>query len=313
MYGFEASQFDCRRQSRQPRRNVITRLHASPLASVEDLACPSPSRRPRCAGYTDCIHIVLPLSGSFQYREGSRTLYAGANHLMIVPPRREYQVDHPIEGDRSLVLFPRSGMTELFEQFARADDTQVRAVSPKLRLAALSLLSAARAGDDPLGLDELSVELCQLILEGGSIDVPDALNGRGATLARAREYLHARYRDPISLADVACEVGVTPVYLTQLFKRSSGMALHQYLVALRLNEALLALPEADDLTALALDLGFSSHSHFTAVFRSRFGVTPSCFRRRYAGEGGGGVRVQLILPQRPLCLERGGDPADQLV
>jgi AraC family transcriptional regulator len=204
-------------------------------------------------------------------------------------------------------------MAELFEEFTRARDTQVRFVSPKLRLAAFSLLSAARAGSDPLSLDELSVDLCQAILEGGTVDFPDVLNGRGATLARARQYLHARYRDPISLADVACEVGVTPVYLTQLFKRSLGMALHQYLIALRLSEALLALPEAEDLTALAFDLGFSSHSHFTSVFRSKFGVTPSSLRRRHEHQGETELRVQFIFPQRPLCVERGGDPTDELM
>jgi AraC-like DNA-binding protein len=38
------------------------------------------------------------------------------------------------------------------------------------------------------------------------------------------------------------------------------------------------LPHASDLTALAFDLGFSSHSHFSAAFRRAFGCTPSAFR-----------------------------------
>jgi len=38
------------------------------------------------------------------------------------------------------------------------------------------------------------------------------------------------------------------------------------------------LPYTDDLTMLALDTGFSSHSHFTAAFRRAFGCTPSQFR-----------------------------------
>jgi len=41
---------------------------------------------------------------------------------------------------------------------------------------------------------------------------------------------------------------------------------------------LIDLPSADDLTSLALDLGFSSHSHFTLAFRRAFGCTPSQFR-----------------------------------
>ncbi len=57
------------------------------------------------------------------------------------------------------------------------------------------------------------------------------------------------------------------------------MPLHRYLTQLRLSRALSELPHADDLTELALELGFSSHSHFSARFRQAFGLTPSEFRR----------------------------------
>jgi AraC-like DNA-binding protein len=56
------------------------------------------------------------------------------------------------------------------------------------------------------------------------------------------------------------------------------VSLHQYLTQLRLARALVELPHAGDLTSLALDLGFSSHSHFTFAFRRAFGCTPSQFR-----------------------------------
>ena len=106
-------------------------------------------------------------------------------------------------------------------------------------------------------------------------------------------------------------MGVSSVYLTQLFKRALGLPLHQYLMGLRLNEALFALRDAPDLTALALDFGFSSHSHFTAAFRTRFGVTPSRVRQQYASDlfmtG-----PAPMLPQRPLCAARGGSLADEL-
>jgi AraC-like DNA-binding protein len=42
--------------------------------------------------------------------------------------------------------------------------------------------------------------------------------------------------------------------------------------------------ESDDLAQLALDLGFSSHSHFTTAFRHRFGETPAHFRARIRRE-----------------------------
>jgi AraC-like DNA-binding protein len=56
-----------------------------------------------------------------------------------------------------------------------------------------------------------------------------------------------------------------------------------------LNRALLDLPHCDSITDLALDLGFSSHSHFTSVFRKAFGMTPSQYRAGMpAGSGSAG-------------------------
>jgi len=48
---------------------------------------------------------------------------------------------------------------------------------------------------------------------------------------------------------------------------------------LRLARALGLLGEYDDLTRLSMDLGFSSHSHFTASFRQAYGRTPAEFQR----------------------------------
>ena len=57
------------------------------------------------------------------------------------------------------------------------------------------------------------------------------------------------------------------------------MPLYRYHLRLRLARALDLAPEAEDLTALGLDLGFSSHSHFTAAFRRAYGRAPGEFRR----------------------------------
>ena len=74
-------------------------------------------------------------------------------------------------------------------------------------------------------------------------------------------------------------MGASPGYLTQLFRAMEGVPLHAYLTQLRLAQALVELPRSEDLTALALELGFSSHSHFSARFRRAFGLSPSAFRR----------------------------------
>jgi AraC-like DNA-binding protein len=97
-------------------------------------------------------------------------------------------------------------------------------------------------------------------------------------LTRAKAYLAAHLAAPVRLADVARAAGTSPAYLTTVFRRSEGRPLHQYLVQLRLARALVELPHAPDLTTLACELGFSTHSHFTSAFRRAFGCTPSQYR-----------------------------------
>ena len=65
----------------------------------------------------------------------------------------------------------------------------------------------------------------------------------------------------------------------RLFHRQPGTTLHAYRNQLRLRAALEPLTNPGvDLLATALDLGYSSHSHFTETFRRSFGITPSAVR-----------------------------------
>jgi AraC family transcriptional regulator len=82
-----------------------------------------------------------------------------------------------------------------------------------------------------------------------------------------------------TLAEIAAAAGHSPVYLTQVFQQVEGMPLYRYQLRLRLAQALDRLAECDDLTRLGLDLGFSSHSHFSTAFRQAYGRSPSEFRQ----------------------------------
>jgi AraC family transcriptional regulator len=69
------------------------------------------------------------------------------------------------------------------------------------------------------------------------------------------------------------------VYLTQAFKSVEEVPLYRYHLRLRLARALDLLADYDDLTDLAFELGFTSHSDFTSEFRNVYGLTPSAFQR----------------------------------
>ena len=102
-------------------------------------------------------------------------------------------------------------------------------------------------------------------------------------IRRTKEYLEAELASPIRLHQVGRAVGASPAYLTDLFRRVEGVSLHRYVVQVRLARALVELPHTDDLSTLALDVGFSSHSHFSAAFRRAYGCSPSVLRQAMRG------------------------------
>jgi AraC-like DNA-binding protein len=95
----------------------------------------------------------------------------------------------------------------------------------------------------------------------------------------ARDVIGRRFKENLSLSDIAGEVGSSVFHLARVFKARAGFSLHAYRNQLRLRAALERLHEPGvDLIEIALDLGFSSHSHFTETFRRSFGKTPSAVR-----------------------------------
>jgi AraC-like DNA-binding protein len=138
--------------------------------------------------------------------------------------------------------------------------------------------------NDRLAMEEHSLALIRCIVAeaAGSSNVDDRCTSSRAMAAvdKARSHILSCYREPLSLSSIAAWCGAAPSTLCESFPRLVGMPVWKYVQRLRLQEAAFALAEgAADLSSLALDLGFSSHSHFAQVFRTHFGVTPSQFRR----------------------------------
>lgn len=97
---------------------------------------------------------------------------------------------------------------------------------------------------------------------------------------RAMEILVDRYEDNVSLAELGRALDLSPFHLCRVFKAATGQTIHAFRARLRLRSALERVEQGASLTDVALDVGFSSHSHFTDSFRREFGFTPSDYRDR---------------------------------
>ncbi|HEX2834503.1 MAG TPA: AraC family transcriptional regulator [Thermoanaerobaculia bacterium] len=96
---------------------------------------------------------------------------------------------------------------------------------------------------------------------------------------QARHLIAAEPARNLTLRQLGALCALSPYELCRQFRARTGETLTRYRHSLRLRLALDRLRDRElDLTTLALDLGYSSHSHFTLVFRKHFGLTPSQFR-----------------------------------
>ncbi|MFL5560807.1 MAG: helix-turn-helix domain-containing protein [Gemmatimonadaceae bacterium] len=164
--------------------------------------------------------------------------------------------------------------------------------SPRLMLG-LQLVARAHREREPDTMNAGSApgaDLVSLLQEAlTNLDAPrSARPGRRESRARAAHrkltrsaklLLASAPEQPHLLADIARAVSASPFHLEHVFQEEAGVPLHRFLLELRLALALGRLVERDlPLSNLALDLGFATHSHFTAAFRRAIGQTPSAVR-----------------------------------
>jgi AraC-like DNA-binding protein len=158
--------------------------------------------------------------------------------------------------------------------------------SPRMYLLAQAIdrhLAGPGADVDALFVEEATLTLLDHVaaslaeLEGRRVrSAPAPAHRRLA--AAAERLLATRFAEPgLTLPKLAAELDSSPFHLARVFRQVTGRSLHAWRMALRLRAAVEPLLDggAEDLTRLALELGFSSHSHFSAAFRATYGVTPS--------------------------------------
>ena len=103
------------------------------------------------------------------------------------------------------------------------------------------------------------------------------------TIFKAMAFIHANYKESISRNDIASHVGLSERHLDRCFHQSLGISPITYLNRYRVNQARALLEtQKIGITAVAMEVGFSSSGYFARVFRDEMGVSP----RAYIAEAG---------------------------
>jgi AraC family transcriptional regulator len=151
----------------------------------------------------------------------------------------------------------------------------------------LSLLITESEAGGPFGrvyADSLVHALATRFVHLGSAREPKE-NAFGSALPRlvlrrVLERMNSEFSTDLSLATLAAESRYSRAHFLRMFRAATAQTPHQYLLNLRLeNAAQMMKDRSTPLIDIALACGFSSHTHFTKAFRSKFGVAPSRYRR----------------------------------
>jgi AraC-like DNA-binding protein len=244
---------------------------------------------------TPQLQIVLTLRGAFVYERGSSHSLLTANHALFIAPgdesRDRFVDDQSLDYmlitpnvDAASAILGEAAATGLAKSVR---DTRVCGASTRLQRAASALWNLHERPRDEIEVEQCVVELMTGIVQAAGVPTtqpsPAARGraGRGhSPLIGAVKELIGTGREPRSLTSIAAQLDISPAYLTDHFRRHEGISIARYQRRLRLSRALLDLPHTEDIAALALDLGFSSHAHFSTAFLATYGETPSTYRRR---------------------------------
>lgn len=254
----------------------IGEFHANPLESdFERLA--SPFNRPHFVFPSSPVVIETDTGHHFVADRGRALAYPAnlsyrrfaltgrGDHCMWVAPLRSvFAMDTPF-GEFCRMLARR----ELEPQCVQFPDG--------LFLEQRTILYALTNGRIVLDLDKRMLHVCSslAVTPAGSRDHPLAV--------RVDETLAERYQEKVTLTRIAQKLGVSSEHISRVYRKAFETSIHRRIIQLRTRDAFERILDGEkNLTVMALDLGFSSHSHLTATMRTTFGKAPTQIRTMIA-------------------------------
>lgn len=239
--------------------------------------------------YIEGHRLIINLGGAvrFGWRSGRQT------HEAILPPggiclQSDGETNAPFWQDEltvaAIALTPNFITSILEDRTPTAIDTfaERRCIIDELTYNYARALSSELASPgEPLYAETLSVAFTLHLLSNHSrIKKPLSPKGKLSSrqLKEVIEYTRTQLGAELSLNQLAGVAQVSEFYFSRLFKNTTGMAPHQFVLNLRLERAKkLILTRQMSLSEVAVFCGFFDQSHFSNVFKRAFGMTPRAF------------------------------------
>jgi AraC family transcriptional regulator len=223
----------------------------------------------------------LVLRGSFTERLGRRSAVCVTGSLIYHPADEPHAHDFDSAGGRVFnVQFGGQWAQRMAELGLREPGGPVDLHRSRAAWLASQLYHEFCTGDTAsiLSIEGFAMALLGEVARSASPE--EASRARPVWLRRAVEYLHAHYRDAISLTELARRVEIDPSHLARTFREHFGCTMSEYVRKLRVEHARKdLLATSKPLSEIAYAAGFADQAHFSRVFRQHTGLTPGSYRK----------------------------------
>ncbi|MGG6239873.1 AraC family transcriptional regulator [Nodosilinea sp. AN01ver1] len=237
-----------------------------------------------------CVGIIVDGVEAVNYRGATHTAPKGS--IVVLQPGEGHSNWAAVEAGWSFhVIYPAASLVQglLVEEADQQTGLPFfaepvicdRPLFRQLALAHARL--AAPAAEDRLSLETHLLTLLRTLVRRHAVHGskrPQRYQPDHPMVQSIKHHLEAHYDQHFTLNDLSQRFGLSPYYLTRVFRDAVGLPPHGYLTHLRIAQAKQQLRQETALTQLALELGFVDQSHFTKTFKAWVGVTPGQYRRQ---------------------------------
>jgi AraC-like DNA-binding protein len=164
-------------------------------------------------------------------------------------------------------------------------------------------VSFANAGKEAGDIDELLSRLDALLGETFALGAERQRDRNAILMEQIKARLRDRLGQEVTLSSMASDVGLSPGYLSQLFKEETGTNFSVYLTELRLGEAERMLRSGiASVQDIGRRVGFNTPAYFIRRFKDKYGRTPSEYRRQLSlGTTTGPARSESMVVSSDSC------------
>jgi AraC family transcriptional regulator len=242
-----------------------------------------------CPQHRLIIHDRTSRSPIFDTFEGQNQLYPmSRGTVRVLPANTRTWAYWETEHQFMVLAFEPDVLARQIERTTESNYLELLPIinpcDPLIHSIGLTLKAELESGGigGRLYVDALTTALMAHLLRYYSVEnytLPPRTNGLPRrTLRQVVDYIHEHLNQDLTLETLAALAQMSPSYFSRLFKQSTRLSPHQYVIRCRIERAKQLLPQGQlSIAEIAFSLGFSHQSHFSHHFKRLVGSSPQVF------------------------------------